>query len=784
MFFQLLVTLLILLFQFTKSQLTSLKTLQEATGQAGDIFGSHISSNGQFLAVKVGNGDENGGINNGEIFIYGKDQGGTNNWGLVKEITDFATPNTGSLVAGMFEMSGNYLAVGDPEYDTPASGAGAIYIFKKDQGGVDNWGLLKQVQPTSYTLVTNDKFGRTWGSLYGDTLVGCTSSTVSYTSRCFVFYKDQGGVDNWGEIAELDFSTIPTIGILFDGWVRNDYYLTSSRTAKPASSPTDYWGAMYLFRKDNGGVDNWGLEIEIGGTHLNAQVANFLEGGDLGFQRHDMSIDNSRIAACVKNDDTGGPNRGKAVVLTNSGGQWLIEKILYSPIPTDNEQYCKEIRFSTDGNLLFITNPDEDNGGSNQGTVYVYSKDEGGTNNWGLLQQLEETVTETRFGKSIWPVNNYLFVGDEYDNPLSNIGRVSIFYTPSCLSDITCESLFYCNLNEECQQQVCTDSSDCYGLIVNNQLPYCNANAGYCENIFEETCTTLQDCNYKINLALASRDSLGKITQTASYGSNLTSTKSAISDIISTTKSNTTVTQTIYAFVDGSEQVTLNPLLFDTVNNNSLVLEQIENLICGSASQFCTAQITNRRLLQRDLQNTITVTVTYSVDSDIFDIIGSSGSFDSPTFIQNLADAVGVLPGNVTIVLIDGTFSIDYVIAEESDGQDPIDQSVLDSIDTVASEIDSITDVIVAQFNLQRSDFSNTSVDKCADRDCNGRGSCNSSTGICTCTNTDYWGVNCETIVTCANDGIKKTSEAYCKCTFPYYGVRCENTQNCNCQTI
>lgn len=767
----------------------SLITSIPYTISGADLFGADVTSNGEFLAVKLPNYDANGGSNNGIVHIYGKDVGGPNNWGFVKVLDEFTTPNTGSITNGALKMSGDYLIVGDPEYDTPNVRSGIIYIYKKDHGGINNWGLLKSIQST--TPSSNHRFGWSSSDISGDTIIGCAPTALSNKGACYVFHKDQGGVDNWGiHTPQPGFTAQPSESrglALGDGWIRGNYFALSAYLSEPDSQPdTESWGSIFLFESTPQGFFPFSQIIEIGGDHLNAQIPGFLENGDQAFRYFDMSEDNSHIAACFNRDDDQGNDSGSAVILSNSGGQWLIVKKVFSPTPVINGYFCDRVRFSSDGNTLYVaTRLENVNGITRPGAVHVYEKNYGGTNNWGYVQTLTNNVVNGYFGTSISTYDRLLFVGET--GGIGNGGvNVHVYEKPGCLSGATCDEYFYCKIDESCAQQACTSMNDCYGLFLDDELPYCDTKAGFCSNIFNETCSTLQDCRNKINRKISERDSLGKATQTVNALTNLTLSRNAIYQIISDTETASNLTdQTLYSFVSGTETLTLNPLLFDTVNNDTLVLEQIKSIVCGSVSDICNVQILNRRLLEeRDLQNAITVSVTYNVDSETFNTIQSSETFDSEGFVQSLADAVGVLPGNVTIILVDGSFTIEYIVAQESDGQEPLDQSVVDALTTVTSNVDSITSTVAAQFGLPENEFSSLTIDKCADRDCNGRGTCNSNTGICTCTDTNYWGVNCETLVTCLNEGVKDPSEAYCNCYYPYYGLRCGSTQDCACQAI
>lgn len=275
-------------------------------------------------------------------------------------------------------------------------------------------------------------------------------------------------------------------------------------------------------------------------------------------------------------------------------------------------------------------------------------------------------------------------------------------------------------------------------------------------------------------------DSIGTVTQTIGVGGNVTKARTAAKTIIDDVYTATAVTQDIFTTVTGSEEAVFDVALFNEVNDNAAVLAAIKTIVCGAEEAECTVAIPARRILsKRDLQSEITVTVTYSVNRTQFDVLEASNSFNHPDFAQALADAVSVGVGNVTVVAVDGTLTIEYLVADAPVGEDPLPASVLASIDTLASEVDSVTAAVVTELGLNSADLSAAVIDRCGGRDCNSRGTCSATTGICTCTDTDYWSVNCELLVSC-NNGTKATGLAYCICDYPDYGLHCENDKDCS----
>jgi hypothetical protein len=130
----------------------------------------------------------------GCIYIYKEDEGGANNWGQIKHIhaSDWGDGhNFGDCVS----ISGNYLAVGADGHD---SNRGAVYIFKKDTGGIDNFGELTTLTGEG----ASDRFGSSVDIRYHTLLVGAeyNDTKANQAGAAYLHAKDQGGADNWGQV--------------------------------------------------------------------------------------------------------------------------------------------------------------------------------------------------------------------------------------------------------------------------------------------------------------------------------------------------------------------------------------------------------------------------------------------------------------------------------------------------------------------------------------------------------------------------------------------------------
>ncbi len=264
-------------------------------------FGNAVGISGDTV---VG-GATSAGLDPGAAYVFYRDQGGMDNWGEVKKITAsdganfdrFGGTNTVSI-------QNDTLVVGAKSHNhTDIDDSGAAYVFYRDQGGMDNWGEVKKI--TASDASSDAFFGTT--SLDGDTLLAGAVGDESLTGAAYIFYRDRGGADNWGEVRKL----VASDGVPEDWFgdtvaVDGDVAVVGARMA-PADLEV---GAAYLFGRNVGGADNWG---EI--TKLVAPGGE--EGDRFGTC---VAIAQDRVVISASGDDDGGSATGALYLFERNVG--------------------------------------------------------------------------------------------------------------------------------------------------------------------------------------------------------------------------------------------------------------------------------------------------------------------------------------------------------------------------------------------------------------------------------------------------------------------------------
>ena len=80
--------------------------------------------------------------------------------------------------------------------------AGAAYVFERNEGGAENWGEVTKL--TASTALPRARFGIV--TIRGDAVVVGAPGEASNSGAAYVYQRNQGGGDNWGEVAKLTAS--------------------------------------------------------------------------------------------------------------------------------------------------------------------------------------------------------------------------------------------------------------------------------------------------------------------------------------------------------------------------------------------------------------------------------------------------------------------------------------------------------------------------------------------------------------------------------------------------
>jgi hypothetical protein len=157
-------------------------------------------------------------------------------------------------------IDGDIAVVGDPGVD---AAAGAVYLFARDAGGEDRWGQIAR-------LVVPAGAGANFGesvAIDGDTLVAGAprdSLVAPEAGAAYVFQQAGDDPAGWAEVARLsvpDGKESDRFALAVD--IDGDTIVVGA-PSRFVDEPVDQpWGSAYIFERDLGGAGQWGLVARI-----------------------------------------------------------------------------------------------------------------------------------------------------------------------------------------------------------------------------------------------------------------------------------------------------------------------------------------------------------------------------------------------------------------------------------------------------------------------------------------------------------------------------------------
>ena len=318
-------------------------------------------------------------------------------------------------------ISGNYAIVGASSEDEDASeantisSAGSAYIYAKDQGGPDNWGLVKKI--TAPVRAENDRFGYAV-SISGDyAIIGAyeededvaEANTLAGSGSAYIFKKDQGGTDNWGQLKKITASIRDVQDWFgFSVSIKGGYAIVGAHLEKEdtlEANTLNFPGSAYIFKKDFGGTDNWGQIKKI--------TASVRGNNDLFGWSVAIDGEYAIVGADVEDEDASEANTvssaGSAYIYKRDQGgpdNWGQVRKIVAPVRAEQDNFGVSVAIDGDYAVVGAYMEDEDDleansmGGS--GSAYIFKKDQGGADNWGLMQKIVASDRSTFDNFGVW----------------------------------------------------------------------------------------------------------------------------------------------------------------------------------------------------------------------------------------------------------------------------------------------------------------------------------------------------------------------------------------------
>ena len=114
-------------------------------------------------------------------------------------VIDSAGTSTGGSFGQSVDISSEFAVIGAPNADTLGENAGAAYIYRLEPGSTNKWTQWRRLEPA--TVTAGNRFGRSV-AITEDFLAVGTSEQVpvaGQTGAVYIYRRQEGGADNWGE---------------------------------------------------------------------------------------------------------------------------------------------------------------------------------------------------------------------------------------------------------------------------------------------------------------------------------------------------------------------------------------------------------------------------------------------------------------------------------------------------------------------------------------------------------------------------------------------------------
>ena len=417
--FSQLVTLIIVILPIVASAQNAFPQLVKLTADdsiAEDMFANAVAVSGNTVIVGASEHDERG-VNSGAAYIFSRSESGNNAWLQVAKLTA-SDGVAGNLFGCAVALAGDTAVVGASEADNQR---GSVYIFECNEGGVDNWGQVAKL--TASDGVASDRFGYAV-SISGDTVI-VGADRDDNQGAAYIFSRAAGGGNAWGQVAKLTAS---------DG-AAGDFFgsaaAISGNTAIVGARRDDDQGggsgSAYIFSRDQVGSNVWRQVTKITAS----DGSNF---DNFGFA---VAISGDTAVVGARENDAQGPDSGAAYVFERDQGgtdNWGEVVKLIASDGVANDSFGWSVAISGDTAVVgSIANDGQD---SDSGAAYVFERNQGGATNWGEVVKLiaSDGARGDRFGIAVALSGQTAVIGaDGGGNQSSDLGAAYVFLANSVI---------------------------------------------------------------------------------------------------------------------------------------------------------------------------------------------------------------------------------------------------------------------------------------------------------------------------------------------------------------
>ena len=180
------------------------------------------------------------------VYVFERNAGGPDNWGFVRQIDGIPGTRFGTSI----DLEGDTLVVGAPQDSQLGSRAGAAFVHERDEGGADNWGQVQKIFGSD--TQAEDFFGL--GVAIGAGRIAVGADVSPGQGKAYIFEYDSVE-DEWSQVTQVAPSGVGEVfaqAISLDGDT-----LVVGDQLEPVNG-NNQAGAAFVFERNEGGMDTWG----------------------------------------------------------------------------------------------------------------------------------------------------------------------------------------------------------------------------------------------------------------------------------------------------------------------------------------------------------------------------------------------------------------------------------------------------------------------------------------------------------------------------------------------
>jgi hypothetical protein len=325
---------------------TELSKLTAPDAAGGDEFGISVSASGDKLVVGSWRNAVGGNLQQGSTYVYRFDGTAWNYQTNLLQPDGAAYDRFGRSVA----IDGDIAVAGSHFDDDDGSKSGSASVFRFDGS---EWNHVTKLNANDGS--TGDEFG--WSvAVSGDTIV-VGAHMDNGVGSAYVFERDHGGIENWGQVAKLTASDAAS-----EDHFGHAVGISGERIVIGASLHSGNTGAAYVFDRPGGG---WATGTE--NTKLMATDGAL--GDEYGTS---VAVSGDHLIVGAYRDDDAGSASGAAYVYRLEADTWTETKLM--PFDLAHGDYFG-YSVAVHGDLAIIGAYLDDDNGTSSGSAYVFTFD-------------------------------------------------------------------------------------------------------------------------------------------------------------------------------------------------------------------------------------------------------------------------------------------------------------------------------------------------------------------------------------------------------------------------